>query len=168
MCHLTPQGYKEPFEQMESNSCKLGVVPNVHGADVRTRVPQSEIDLTLGRPHISVASFGAQLHSYRDVCGLCFPAPIPTLIHPKAIVTFVWQTGLYICTSWTPNFSAAAVRLCLFCWRFLLKHGDNSTQRPQPHNQPVSVLPFNSDKLQQQQHAEYLMRLRQIAAECKS
>lgn len=46
--YQTPQGYKEPFEQMDSNSCKLGVVPNVHGADV-CRVPQSESDPTLSR-----------------------------------------------------------------------------------------------------------------------
>lgn len=50
MCHQTPQAYKEPFEQMDSNSCRRGLVPNVPGADVcLPRVPQSESDPTLSR-----------------------------------------------------------------------------------------------------------------------
>lgn len=71
MWHQTPQGYKEPFEQMDGNSCNLGVVPNVHGADVCTPVPQSESDPTLSPSHISVASFNAELHSHRETLFSC-------------------------------------------------------------------------------------------------
>lgn len=41
-----PRATKRLFQQMDGNSCKLCAVLNVHGADVCTRVPQSEADLS--------------------------------------------------------------------------------------------------------------------------
>lgn len=81
----SPGGYKEPFEQMDGNSCKLGVAPNVRGADVCTRVPQPESDPTLSCPQISAASFNSAL--YIKSCSavtetsvaFCFPARMPSL-----------------------------------------------------------------------------------------
>lgn len=55
---------------MDGNSCKLWVVLNVHGADVCTRVSQSETDpsgATLGRSHhITVASLSTELNT--NIC----------------------------------------------------------------------------------------------------
>lgn len=88
MSHQTPRGYKEPFEQMDGNSCKLGVVPNVGGADVCARVAQPESDPTLSCSHISAASFNSELHiksctvvTVRGLRPLCRRADALTLEH---------------------------------------------------------------------------------------
>lgn len=88
MCHQTPQAYKEPFEQMDSNSCRRGLVPNVPGADVcLPRVPQSESDPTLSR-----------LHSVTQRCLWPLFSCSSTLhfqsFDPNCLFCLVWQKGL--------------------------------------------------------------------------
>lgn len=129
-------GYKEPFEQMDGNSCKLGVVPNVHSADVCTRVPQSESDPTLGRSHIP--SFNPELHSYRETS----VASVFLLLYSH--FNSFYRNCLFCLTNRIAklhlvnlNSFAATVRLCRFRWKFLLKHRDNSKQQPQPQNHPA-------------------------------
>lgn len=122
--------------------------------------PESHSLRVIPHSHVSTAS-------HRDVSGLCFPLFYSTfsVIRPL-IVFFFWSDR----KDWKVEssfffFFAVTVRLrrC-FRWKSLLKRGDAGEQQPQLQKQPAPAWPFNSDKLQRQQHAEYLMPLCKIAA----